>query len=151
MTTHVDAKPRITALSGYQPILWSDEDRIGIPDLDADHRDLTLLFNELFAAVAAGASGMISRRAADAVLALTEAHFAREEAFLEGAGYPELEAHRREHRVLAKELRAFLAQLAGDGTANGELLGVLREWAMRHILAHDRAYIGFLTRQRTQL
>ncbi len=152
MITSVDAQDRTTRPHGFRPIVWSDEDRIGIPDIDSDHRNLALLFNELFTACAVGAGGDIIGKAAQAVIALTEKHFVREERFLETAAYPDLEAQRREHAILLRQLHSFLTQLTADGTpgVDVDLLGFLRDWAIRHILGHDRPYISFLTQQRTQ-
>jgi hemerythrin len=129
-----------------EPIVWTNANLIGIEAIDDDHRKLVLLFNELVAACSAGAGSGIIDRVMEAAIALTRAHFAREEQFLEAAHYPRLEAHRQEHGVLLKQLLSFAGQLTGGApmSVDPNVVGFLREWAIRHILGHDRDYVAYL-------
>ncbi len=131
-----------------EPIVWTPAHLVGIEAIDDDHRKLVLLFNELLAACSAGAGNRIIEKALDATVALTREHFAREEHLLETAGYPRLAAHRQEHRVLLKQLLSFGGQLTGGAPMNIDpnVVGFLREWAVRHIFGHDGDYIAFLRR-----
>ncbi len=138
-------QPTMAALT-LEPIVWTAEHLVGIEAIDEDHRKLVLLFNELLAACSAGVGGLITERALDATIALTREHFAREEHLLETAHYSGLEAHRREHRALLKQLLSFGAQLTGGApmSVDPTVVGFLREWAIRHILGHDQDYVDHL-------
>lgn len=127
-----------------EPIVWTEAHLVGLKAIDDDHRKLVLLFNELLAACSAGVGGNIIERALDATIALTREHFAREERMLEATRYPRLEAHRREHRALLKQLLSFGAQLTGGApmSVDPNVAGFLREWAIRHILGHDQDYVA---------
>lgn len=129
-----------------EPITWTTSCLVGHKTLDEDHQKLALLFNEVLAACSVGAESAIIERALEAAIALTRTHFAREEAVLEAAGYPDLAAHRQEHQVLMKQLLAFGGQLTGGAPMNVDptVAGFLREWAVRHILGHDRGYAAYL-------
>jgi hemerythrin len=129
-----------------EPIVWTAADVTGIEAIDDDHRKLVLLFNEVLAACSAGVGSGIIERAMDAAIALTRAHFTREEQYLEAAGYPGLEAHRQEHRALQKQLLSIAGQLTGGAPMSVDpgVAGFLREWAIRHILGHDRDLVAYL-------
>lgn len=131
-----------------EPIVWTNAHLVEIDVIDDDHRRLVLLFNELLAACTAGVDSSIIKRVLDATITLTEEHFAREEKLLEAAGYPRLEAHRQEHRVLLKQLLSFGGQLTGGApmSVDPNVAGFLREWAIRHILGHDQDYVAYLRR-----
>ena len=130
-----------------EPIVWTKAHCVGIDVIDDDHRKLVLLFNELLAACSVGAGSRIIERALDAATALTREHFMREEQLLEEAEYPRLAAHRQEHRALLKQLLSFGSQLTGGApmSVDPNMVGFVREWAIRHILGHDGDYIASLT------
>lgn len=131
-----------------EPIVWTNAHLVGNKAIDDDHRKLVLLFNELIAACSVGVDSGIIERALEAAISLTREHFTREEQILEKEGYPELRKHRQEHQILLKQLISFGAQLTGGAPANVDpsVAGFLREWAIRHILGHDREYLTFLGR-----
>ncbi|WP_158240536.1 bacteriohemerythrin [Telmatospirillum siberiense] len=129
-----------------EPIVWTNAHLIGNKAIDDDHRKLVLLFNELLAVCSAGADSAIIGRTLEAAITLTREHFNREEDVLQASGYPRLQAHRQEHQVLLKQLVAFGAQLTGGApmSVDPNVVGFLREWAIRHILGHDREYAAYL-------
>jgi hemerythrin-like metal-binding protein len=132
------------------PILsgWTPGMSVGVPALDAQHRELFTRLNRLVAAIRAG------RGSADVapVLAFlddyTREHFADEERVMEQAGYPALAEHRAQHAGFCAELARLRERLAVPGADRQELAGHLhlhlRDWLVRHIIGADRAYAAHL-------
>jgi len=118
---------------------WLESFRLDIPILDADHRGFLFQVNELEDLLDTGADRDAIAAALERFAAHTRAHFAREEAFLEKAGYPEADDHKAAHRTLNSTIYA-----AADRVRRGEtdfdrdaLRALIRDWVVRHILFVD--------------
>ena len=88
--------------------VWLETFEIGVPEIDDDHREMLSLMQRVEAAAEAedyGASG----RLLDALMDHSRGHFAREERYLEGVGYPDVEAHRHYHASLIASAEELLA------------------------------------------
>lgn len=99
---------------------WLPSFEIGIPSIDADHRDLLDLVNALMDA-AEGADPTTFHATARAIAERAEAHFAHEEAVLRERDLPHGDTHHRGHRALARTgwalaERSALAVTPGDET-----------------------------------
>jgi hemerythrin-like metal-binding protein len=119
-------------------IAWSEDLRVGIPELDDQHRQLV----ELAARFASAARGGQGRRMSGEILASLESyaatHFAAEEAFMERCGYPQLERHRRQHGQLIAKLTELRQRHQAGQRITGRVAELLRYWVHHHIAAVDR-------------
>ena len=120
----------------FDPLLLT-----GIDEIDAQHR-------ELFARIAALLEASRSRRSDEEVIRLLEflgsyvvEHFAAEERAMERTAYPNIEAHRAEHRQFMRELEILRHELKSEGPSplfairvGNRVTGYLRE----HIYRTDR-------------
>lgn len=126
-------------------IQWTDAMSVGVEDLDNDHRVLIDLMNQL-----AGADARRDRINLEAVLDelvdYTVFHFEKEEGYLERAGYPALEGHRRLHAQLTEQVFAIRRRVvASTQTELGdEVLAFLSNWLQEHILKTDALYTRHL-------
>ena len=119
---------------------WSNDYRLGIPEVDQEHRT----FFELIRAIEAGAGAEGGAPALGALRSLrryAEAHFANEEEFLEAVGYPDLARHRAEHEVFLRDVKVLEAT-PGVPTTVAALMA--RAWIATHILGTDRRYSRWL-------
>jgi hemerythrin-like metal-binding protein len=124
---------------------WNEKMSVGVPELDADHRELIKVINRLGAD-----SGDESRRSAVrqslfALLRYAEFHFAREEKVMAACEFPGLGEHQGEHRNFVQRIRTLSQQFDADpdGSAdivNEALLTFLKDWLNHHILIEDMAY-----------
>jgi hemerythrin len=124
-------------------IKWSEAMSVGVPAVDHDHKILIGLINSLGEAsggeddktqVIAGALAVL--------IAYTQYHFEREEKMMEACGYPDLPAHRDEHRALTREVLALkdrFLESESDLTVD-EMLIFLTGWLSHHILLQDMEY-----------
>jgi hemerythrin len=122
-----------------RPFKWSSKNEIYVPELDAEHRNLFRLADELHVAIEAGAPAERVRTLLDALLAETEEHFQHEEQLMRAAAYSSYEWHKQQHDTLRKRARNFAAQFqAGDQESAGLLLEFLWVWLKEHTAVADR-------------
>jgi hemerythrin len=120
---------------------WTDSLSVGVEVLDADHRALVQLINEVCHHWCSARKVEALERL-EALTALAGKHFQREEGVLRGlAGYNELTAHAGEHRNRMKQLTALrqrfhAAEPAGE---QAQLSDDLIDWFLRQSIGHDAA------------
>lgn len=129
---------------------WSAEYELGVPAMDADHRDLLAMCNHfLFLAENHTPPDQLAD-CLDRLVLRTRAHFLAEERMLDRHGYPALVVHKAEHERLIREAESLVAALRGDTAENPletvitEASDFLRSWLLEHIRANDRPYKPFL-------
>jgi hemerythrin-like metal-binding protein len=132
----------------YAELTWKDSFNSGHPELDAQHRGLFAVANELAAAARAGHSKAeimaIVHRLMDDVVH----HFRHEEQLLEQVGFVELDEHAAEHARLVARGRAILEAFAGGQLHLGELFRFFaHDIVTRHLLSDDRRYFAKLADQ----
>ena len=118
---------------------------LGVPSLDAEHREQLQRMNRLGAAIAAGAPTRSIGDDLESLIDYLEAHFMSEQILMREQAYPAYEAHVREHDEAIILLRKLQVRFhAGDLAALEDLVRGLRGWLIAHIQSADRALSGFL-------
>jgi hemerythrin len=125
---------------------WSDALSVGIEELDVQHRGLVALLNQLNDAI----DHHHGNAAVGAILAqldeYTRVHFAVEESLMRLLGYPQIDAHKREHERLTEQLAEFRGRFDAGKTALGfELMHFLKLWLTNHIMTSDQGYARFFS------
>lgn len=120
-------------------INWQDSYSVGVEVIDSDHKLLMSLLNQLHEAVELGQSEDVLGSVLNVLVEYVETHFAREEALMQKANYPDLAQHRVEHAKLAQAVRDRRERYQAEGAAalDAELLDFLRKWLSDHILGSD--------------
>ncbi|CAA7623701.1 bacteriohemerythrin [Magnetospirillum sp. UT-4] len=123
-------------------ITWSEMMSVGVPILDADHKTLVSLINNLHRSVGDREEYATLGSVLKALEDYAEHHFAREERVMEVCRYPSLEAHSRMHRNLAKQVRDLKSRYDLDRTAvrAKDCLTFLNKWLIEHICSTDMDY-----------
>jgi hemerythrin len=121
---------------------WGEAFGVGNAALDADHRILIDLLNQLDDALETGQSRQVVGSVINALFEYTGHHFRREEAMLREAGYPALESHVALHHALEDRARDICDRwVSGSRDALGEeVLEFLKKWLTEHILGADKSY-----------
>jgi len=129
-------------------LTWNDSLRLGVESLDAEHRALLALLNEVLAVDGEPWSAGDGAAFVDRLFTLASEHVRHEEAVMERIGYPDLENHRRAHATLREQAR-FLKKVIEDednpALIRIELAGFLSSWMADHMAAMDmplRPYIA---------
>lgn len=128
-------------------IAWSEDLSIGVPAIDAQHKELFRRINSLLDACHQ-AKG---REAVSEILGFLAnyvlEHFATEEKLMSERAYPRYEEHRREHEDFKTRLAALSERFAAEGPGIHIIIAtnsVVVTWLNRHIRHVDRALGGFL-------
>lgn len=120
---------------------WTEDLSVRVPRMDDQHRVLLRLTNRVADLAASGGSGSAIRTILGQLADYTKFHFAEEERFMEGLGYPDLPAHRRIHASLVDQVVSLLQRLdAGEDVPIPGLLEFLRNWLIQHIQGEDGKY-----------
>ncbi|AKH19776.1 bacteriohemerythrin [Sedimenticola thiotaurini] len=127
---------------------WSESYSVGIPRLDAQHKVLIRVINQLEEERRTG--GLIVAVFADLRRYVKE-HFRDEEAMMRAADYADLEPHIQGHRHFEEWLTSIEMAYNSGGTSAYYIAEsvhqFLKDWLITHILAKDMAYKETLTRQ----
>lgn len=127
-------------------IPWDERMSLGVEEIDAQHKHLLTLVNELHECCSLSSDPAIVRRVADAFTLYTRDHFATEERYMDSLGYPEYERHLKEHMDCSlKALEFFGASLDEDNPDLArDMLAYLKDWLLTHLLRTDRKLGEFL-------
>lgn len=131
-------------------IQWDDDFKLGLPAIDADHRELMELCNAFLEAAQADAPLPEMIAALDRLVIRTRAHFIAEERMMDRNGYPGLAIHKAEHeRLLAQADRLKhrlegVEDMADIRQLTLEIADFLSTWLLDHIKVNDRPYRPFL-------
>jgi hemerythrin len=122
-------------------ITWKDSYNIRIPRVDAEHKVLVDLINQLHAAMLSGKAQQTMSKILSELLRYTENHFTYEEGLLAQRRYSALAAHKQQHAGFTKQVRDLdTAYKAGQISISIDTLQFLKNWLTSHILSSDQAY-----------
>ena len=131
-------------------IEWTDEFKLGLPVIDAEHRELLDVCNQFLDAVQTGRPIDELARILENMILRTRGHFIAEERMLDRHNYPGLVAHKAEHERLLIQAEALLARYR-DAARDEEIRNLtsetatfLQTWLLDHIRTNDRPYQPFL-------
>ena len=129
-------------------IVWKPSFAIGIPVIDAEHKQLVELCNELYKAIM---SNKNSERKDVVRIALKECadyvrtHFANEEKLMQVCGYKDFEAHKRTHAEFVKKVLEKSRNFENETFSSSlEFAKFLYDWSLSHIAHTDTLYVGDL-------
>ena len=123
-------------------ITWKDFYSVGDPSLDAQHKEIIAVINELYEAREEGHDRDAVRHILDRLLQYTLVHFKHEEQVMQEHGYPGF----AQHKTLHDEIRQRTSDLREDAdlVTGQDLLRFLKEWWVGHIQGADKKYAPYL-------
>lgn len=128
-------------------IVWSEILRLGVDEIDEDHRKLVKLFNMLNHAVMEGESTEYLAAILEELINCTAWHFSHEERLMLKHRYAEIDEHKAEHRELietARELGQSILQ--ADKSGVDQHIQFLERWLTEHIFTTDMRLATYLSR-----
>jgi hemerythrin-like metal-binding protein len=142
-------------MGGMSLFTWSSAQSVYLPEIDAEHRAIHQLGNELHKALLAGAQPAQLKPILVSLLESAEQHFRHEERLMDAMHYTALAWHQRQHDAARKKAKALSRRIeAGDSAAACELLNSLSDWLRDHMGVSDRmmgAYLRNFLRYNTAL
>ena len=156
----VSAATAVAVTPNATPVLenieWKEAYSVGVPEMDAQHKKLIIMINQLADCWRASQNNGGSAGSAGAYHELltglfdyTQRHFKDEEDYLHKIGYPLITAHENEHAAFIEKVAA-VSLAASDGVL--DMVGVheyLKSWLLGHILKSDMHYRHFLEKNRS--
>ena len=117
---------------------WKDEFKVGIEEVDHEHRELIGLINELHEAIQRSVDADQILESLGEIYAQISAHFALEEKMMRKMRYPAYAEHKEDHETLLDDLRDIMDDVEDDGVLNEtQLISDLNRWFGDHFRTHD--------------
>lgn len=118
---------------------WSSAHSVYLPEIDAEHRTLFRLGEELEKSVLAGIDLAAIRPLLVNLMASAESHFKHEERIMKACHYNALAWHKKQHDAVRWRMRRLVRQIdAGKPAAASELAEFLDSWLKTHTAVSDR-------------
>lgn len=120
---------------------WKPEYSVHVAELDSDHQKLFSILNSVY-------ENIMNSREVECVLpkigelsAYINCHFSKEEQYMREKEYPGIEDHIAKHREFTRSIEELrIGYHNNDLEVSKELIIVLGEWLLRHVLKEDRKY-----------
>ena len=124
-------------------IVWNENNNLGIPIIDEQHRGIVTTINSLHYFIQEG-KGLDALRPTLSILEeYTRIHFKTEEALMKKANYPGFDNHIKLHRRLME--RTIEITKEAVSYKEPELaLKFLKEWWVGHINKEDKEYAPYV-------
>ena len=130
---------------------WEDRFELGVARLDEHHKRLVALLNEISESTFNGAHEESVGAILVELIDYANYHFSAEESMMSGAGYPDLQSHREEHKTFCHMVVAFRDDInAGKNDFSLDLLSFLGNWLFDHILKTDFLFCQFIEQVKNQ-
>ncbi|HZQ96212.1 MAG TPA: bacteriohemerythrin [Candidatus Sulfotelmatobacter sp.] len=124
---------------------WSDAYSVNIAVLDAQHRKLIAIVNQLDQALRTGHGGTVVDTVLAQLVNYAFEHFATEESLMKQHQYPGLSTHREHHEEFRERMTEFLeAQRAAKPCVPVSVMLYLEPWLKEHLLKTDQQYSAYL-------
>jgi len=124
---------------------WQNDWSVGNETLDADHRRLIGIINQVNAYETYDVD---IARLLDELKEYARLHFAIEEELMAAAGFDGLGSHRAEHQDFVNWLEALQLTFSHAQFSRSTILDrvneYLRAWLLKHILETDKKYVGHI-------
>ncbi len=126
-------------------IVWRDSYKIGVDQIDAQHKKLLLIINDLYEAHKRGTSQTMIIKILNELVEYTNYHFTIEEDLFKQYDYPQKDIHLDEHRYFVGRI----AELQQESKKGNLLLSLktidfLKDWTINHILGTDKEFGNYI-------
>jgi hemerythrin len=127
---------------------WKDEYSVGEPLMDSQHQKWIGYINELMRAIEEQRSRDEQEEILENLVIYTRYHFASEERMMNRLGFEGLAEHRAVHDRMTRRVRDMQADvLAGRQVLDCDLLTLMQDWLVEHIMGDDRQYAILIARR----
>ena len=125
---------------------WQNEHRVGIHELDDQHKAVIACLSDIEQAVARRETATVIQGLLGQLLNMAELHFTVEESLMRIHEYARLEEHIDHHRTFSAHVKALRERSLTAGLSLNSI-HFMREWWAAHIQKEDKAYaLHFLKR-----
>ena len=129
---------------------WNDELLVGLQEIDDEHKELFSLFQSLSSDISADRDLQIIESAVAYLDEYVREHFTREERHMEMFKYPDILAHKKEHKKFTKDFSKLKTHMQKKGDASlwtKKLEGFVHDWFVKHMQDTDKKLSLFLCKK----
>lgn len=119
---------------------WTADFRLGIPEIDALHRQLFSIANELLNIENPIDKEKESRYLLDHLRKQTQEHFLLEEEYMRKIKYPEIEGHLRQHKDITEKINNTIRAEKDLYKLKNEISFMLYRWLKEDIYEYDKKF-----------
>lgn len=124
-------------------IEWSDRLSVGVAAMDAHHKKLVDLINELYSAMRSGEGRKAVKPALAELTKYAQYHFSAEEGLMKRHACPGLAGQQTAHAQFVATINDIQERmLRGQQGIGIEVLTTLKDWLVNHIQSKDKACMG---------
>lgn len=123
---------------------WNGAFSVGMEDVDEQHQWLFDATNRLHDEVSKEVrSRALIGEILEGLVDYTMNHFIMEEELFQRHGYPQAQAHKALHDKFTASIMSTLVDFESGADIEDEVLGILNNWLIQHIMKADSAYVPF--------
>lgn len=128
-----------------QFLAWSDTYSVHVKSMDAQHKQLVDLVNQLYESMKSGRGDQATNKILSLLAGYTREHFTDEEKLMQANGFPGYLQHKALHDMLTRQVVDLQRQCqTGKAKIGDEVLRFLKDWLTKHIVGSDQNYGQFL-------
>jgi len=125
-------------------IKWDDSFSVGIAEIDAQHKMLVDMINNLNDAMRQGKGKDALGKTIGGLIDYAGTHFLTEERYFDQFGYPGTLSHKKEHADFTLKVTEFKNKFdTGTVALSIEVVNFLSNWLQNHIKIVDKKYGPF--------
>ena len=134
------------SITPFKILEWTPRYSVHVAMIDGEHQIWFDLVNGLHQAMLVGKGSEILANLLVQITEFTLYHFAHEEELMAAAGYPQIQAHIKEHDELRDTARRFMERFErGEIAMTIELTMFLSQWIRQHTMTTDRRMGEYLS------
>ena len=127
-----------------EKIIWNKSLSVGVEEIDRQHKHLVDMINQMLSMNGVTVDSEVISETLTKMTEYADYHFDSEEQLMKKHGYPEFEAHHREHvNFMRKTAELSMSTMNYKKSIPTELLEYLKTWLIEHILQSDMQYKPF--------
>jgi hemerythrin len=127
-------------------IEWNAQLRLGIEEIDNQHKKLIELINDQHIAMKERKAKEIMSDIIDGLTEYSIVHFSKEEKYFDEFKYVNSFSHKKEHQSFIKKINEFKSNFdKGKIMLSMEIMDYLKDWWTKHIQKIDAAYAPLFT------
>ncbi len=124
---------------------WESKLNIGVPLIDAEHRYLVALVNNLHDSLSGDDGSADLSRLFAHLIRYVGRHFRNEEALMQAVAYPGIAEHRKQHEQLEDKTSDLSELFLSEGNqVAAQTMELLRDWLFVHVMSEDQEIGAFL-------
>jgi methyl-accepting chemotaxis protein len=123
-------------------IEWGPRYKIGLNEIDDQHKVLVDLINEVYSNYGKSGNKKQTAQVLDKLVDYTIYHFGNEEKYFKEISYSDTPNHVAQHEKFVEKIKNIAKDFKnGDTTISLDLVDFLKDWLINHILKTDKKYV----------